>query len=116
MYCQACGIEVSEISRYCSQCGAASDKNEFISDTGKPAKALRRPRDDKKIAGVCSGLARYLGMDVTLVRILVLCFALWPPGIGVIFYIVCWIVMPQDPYLLAAPQAPAQPQNWPATT
>jgi phage shock protein PspC (stress-responsive transcriptional regulator) len=31
-----------------------------------------------------------------------LCF--WPPGVGLIIYIVCWIVVPQDPLLLMPPR------------
>jgi phage shock protein PspC (stress-responsive transcriptional regulator) len=54
---------------------------------------------EKKIAGVCAGIARYLQMDVTLVRILVAIFTVYPPGLGLIFYIVCWIIMPRDSYL-----------------
>jgi phage shock protein PspC (stress-responsive transcriptional regulator) len=54
---------------------------------------------EKKIAGVCAGIARYLQMDVTLVRILVAIFTLYPPGMGLIFYIVCWIIMPRDAYI-----------------
>jgi phage shock protein C len=108
MYCTSCGIENSEAHRFCPQCGTPLGKNEFVSETGRPARALRRPRDDKKIAGVCSGIARYLGIDVTLIRILVVCFTLWG-GIGLLFYIACWIVMPKDPYLLPPP--PAQAEN-----
>ena len=114
MYCTSCGIELPSNFKYCSQCGTASGVDGFVSDTGKPARALRRPRDDKKIAGVCSGIARYLGVDVTLVRILVLVFAVWPPCLGGMFYLACWIVMPKDPYLLAPPAEHSQAQNAPA--
>lgn len=62
-----------------------------------------RPRDDRKIAGVCAGIARYLGMDVSLVRILMLVLLIWPPGLGLLFYIACWIVIPNEPLMLAAP-------------
>ncbi|MGA3024505.1 MAG: PspC domain-containing protein [Bryobacteraceae bacterium] len=56
---------------------------------------LTRPVDDQKIAGVCAGFARYMGVDVTLVRILWIVLVIWPiPLIGVIGYIVAWIVMP----------------------
>ncbi|HEY7302528.1 MAG TPA: PspC domain-containing protein [Bryobacteraceae bacterium] len=110
MYCSSCGIEVAENHRYCPQCGTSTGKAEFISQTGRPAKALSRPREDRKIAGVCSGIARYIGIDVTLVRILFLVFAVWPPTAGLIVYLVCWIVMPQDPLLLPPPRN-AQAQN-----
>lgn len=64
--------------------------------TTNPAKKLTRSRDDKWIAGVCGGLAKYLGIDVTLVRLI---FALGTIlGLGSLFvvYIVMWIVVPQD--------------------
>ena len=48
---------------------------------------------DKKIAGVCGGVAEYFNVDPTVVRIvwllLVLCC-----GIGAIAYLVCWLLMP----------------------
>ncbi len=107
MYCSSCGIEVSDSARFCPQCGTATGKETVASPLGRPARLLSRPRDDRKIAGVCSGMARYLGLDVTLVRILTVVLAIWPPGVGIIFYLVCWIVMPQDPLLLP----PASPQH-----
>ncbi len=115
MYCSSCGIEVADNHRYCPQCGTSKGKAGFTSETGKPAKFLSRPREDKKIAGVCAGIARYLGIDVTLVRILFLVFAVWPPTAGLIVYIVCWIVMPQDPLLLPPARA-AQAENATATS
>jgi phage shock protein C len=107
MYCSSCGNEMTENFRFCPQCGTT------VKVPGVPTSypVLRRMREDKKIAGVCSGLARYLDLDVTLVRILVLCLAVW--GIGLVFYIACWIVMPLDPLLLAPP---ARAQNAPLAT
>jgi phage shock protein C len=108
MYCSSCGIELSDAFRYCPQCGTATRAAGFTSATGRPGRVLARPREDRKIAGVAAGIARYLGIDVTLVRVLLLVFAIVPPGAGVIMYIVCWIVMPQDPLLLAAPRSETQ--------
>jgi len=54
---------------------------------------------------VCAGLARYLGIDVTLVRILMVALALCPPSCGLIFYVICWIAMPNDVLLLPPPVA-----------
>jgi phage shock protein C len=49
---------------------------------------------NKKIAGVCGGLAEYLEIDATLVRVawllLVLC-----AGVGLLAYIICWILFPK---------------------
>jgi len=107
MYCSSCGIELSDASRFCPQCGTATSSNSFTASRG-PARPLTRLRDDRKIAGVCSGIARYLGIDVTLVRIITLVLAICPPGAGLIFYVVCWIVMPQEPLLLAPSASSAQ--------
>jgi phage shock protein PspC (stress-responsive transcriptional regulator) len=57
-------------------------------------KKLYRDIDDKKIAGVCSGLAAYFGIDVTLIRIIFL-VALIGYGSTLVIYIILWIVMPE---------------------
>jgi phage shock protein C len=59
-----------------------------------PAKQLVRTQDDKMIAGVCGGLARYLGVDATLVRVVAvigLVFAFPAASIG---YVLAWAIMP----------------------
>lgn len=59
-------------------------------------KKLVRPRQGRMVAGVALGIANYLGIDVTLVR-LVWVFLLLPGGIpGIIPYIICWIVIPDE--------------------
>lgn len=55
-------------------------------------KKLYRDLDDKKIAGVCSGLALYLDLDVTLVRILMLAALIFGSA-GFWVYIILWIVL-----------------------
>jgi phage shock protein PspC (stress-responsive transcriptional regulator) len=57
-------------------------------------KRLHRSLTDKKIAGVCGGIAEYLGWDSTLVRLLWLILTLLG-GSGVLIYIILWIVMPE---------------------
>ncbi|MBV9266030.1 MAG: PspC domain-containing protein [Acidobacteriaceae bacterium] len=106
MYCSACGVQMPDEFRFCSSCGAPAGS--AAGRTAGPQLPLRRSRADKKIAGVCAGLAQYLNVDVTLMRVLVLCAAIWG-GVGLIFYIICWIVMPQEPLLLPPP-APSSPQ------
>lgn len=103
MFCTNCGTEISGGFCYCPQCGASTGKTGAVPPAGRPRRPLVRPREDRKIAGVCAGIADYLGMDVTLVRILVVCLSIWPPGVGLIFYIVCWIVVPNEPLYLAPP-------------
>ena len=56
-------------------------------------KQLMRSGRDKKIAGVCAGVANYFDMDPTIVRVIwgVLAFGY---GAGVIAYIILWIIAP----------------------
>ncbi len=56
---------------------------------------LTRSDTDRMIAGVCGGIAAYLGIDSVLVRLLFVLLAL-ASGIGVFIYIILWIVMPSD--------------------
>lgn len=56
---------------------------------------LTRNTSDKIIAGVCSGLARRLGLSTRLVRIAFV-VSIILPGPQVIFYLVLWLVMPAD--------------------
>ena len=102
MFCTRCGLELDEKASYCSQCGAATGSAQPRPSSAPASARLSRPRDEKKIAGVCAGFARYLGMDVTLVRILWLVLCFWPPCVGLIAYFICWIVMPRDPELVPA--------------
>lgn len=58
-------------------------------------KRFTKSRTDKKIFGVCGGVAHYFDIDPVLVRVIwlvmVLCF-----GVGLLAYIICAIVMPFD--------------------
>ena len=59
-------------------------------------KKLYRNKKDQKIAGVCAGLAEYLNIDVTVVRLiwalLILC-----AGSGLWAYIICALIIPEKP-------------------
>ena len=56
-------------------------------------KQLIRSGRDKKIAGVCAGVAYYLDIDPTIVRVIwgVLAFCY---GAGIVAYIILWIIAP----------------------
>ena len=58
-------------------------------------KKLFRSRTDKKLCGVCGGIAAYFEMDVTLVRLAWVAFTLLG-GSGILAYIVAAIVMPNE--------------------
>jgi len=58
-----------------------------------------RARAGRKIAGVCEGLARYINVDVMIVRIVAL-ILLFGGGFGFLAYIIAWVVIPEEPYAL----------------
>lgn len=60
------------------------------------ARKYYRIERDKKIAGVCTGLAEYFNIDVTLVRVLFVIFALGG-GTALILYVILWVVSPSRP-------------------
>ena len=62
-------------------------------------KKLYRSKSDKKIAGVCGGLAVYLGLDITVVRLLCVLACLFT-GIGLVAYIVAAVIIPEEPNVI----------------
>jgi phage shock protein PspC (stress-responsive transcriptional regulator) len=58
-------------------------------------KQLVRLRDDRMVAGVCAGVARYLGLDPTLVRLLAVLGVIFSFGTALVAYVVAWILMPE---------------------
>ena len=58
-------------------------------------KRIYRKRNDRKIAGVCSGIADYLNLDPTIVRLVWAVLSL-AYGTGLIIYIICALVIPEE--------------------
>lgn len=85
---------LGEIENESSDYADTKTKNTDESSTNRSDKRLFRDVDDKKIAGVCSGLSAYFNIDVTLVRVLFF-VGLWGGGSTFFLYIILWIVMPQ---------------------
>jgi phage shock protein C len=96
MYCNACGKAIADDARFCAYCGSV---------VGNPPapKKLMRPRADRKVGGVCAGMAHYLDLDATLVR-LVWALVTIMAGIipGLVVYGLAWIVIPEEPLALPA--------------
>jgi phage shock protein C len=105
MYCSNCGKNIGEHPVFCQFCGTrvAPEPPPSFSSPGfsnyvqpGPKRPFARYSADKKIAGVCGGVARYFDLDSSLVRALwLLCVLLG--GTGLVAYVVLWIVMPLDP-------------------
>jgi phage shock protein PspC (stress-responsive transcriptional regulator) len=102
MYCNYCGKSIQDDANVCAYCGTRIG--------GVIArKRLVRPREGRKIGGVCLGVAEYFDLDVTIVRLV------WLVGsvitvVGVLSYPIAWIVMPEEPHLLPAAAAQAGQQ------
>jgi phage shock protein PspC (stress-responsive transcriptional regulator) len=62
--------------------------------------SLTRPRDDRIIAGVCSGIARHFNIDPTVVRIAFVA-SLFLPGPQILIYLVAWLLMPDEATTIA---------------
>lgn len=109
MFCTRCGIQIDDEDKFCRHCGKSTAPPAAAFAPGQSRLSL--PQDVKKIGGVCAGFARYLGVDVTLVRILWLTLAVMT-GVGFVAYLIAWIVMPKDP--LSMVPANAQPVGQPS--
>ena len=107
MICTNCQHELPESSNFCNCCGA----RQVVAR--RAYKRLRRSSVDHKIAGVCGGIAEYLEIDSTIVRLawLVLLFVPVPLAPAVIAYFVAWLVMPQAPPPLPVSAAPHSTQT-----
>jgi phage shock protein PspC (stress-responsive transcriptional regulator) len=66
-----------------------------MSTTTTGTRRLTRNTGDAMIGGVCAGVADYLGLDVTLVRVLAVLGAIFGLGSLVVAYVVAWLLMPQ---------------------
>ena len=91
MFCTQCGSSLGDGHRFCPQCGLATG----IGAPRVERARLTRDMQNKKIAGVCAGFAKYLDADVVLVRVLWLALALCT-GVGFLAYLAAWIIMPKE--------------------
>lgn len=97
MYCTNCGILLGEENAFCSKCGKPTGAQPHAAPpASRASRRLVRVMSEKKIAGVCAGLAHYFDVDVTLVRVLWLALAIATVLPGFIAYLVAWIVIPKE--------------------
>ena len=59
-------------------------------------KRLYRSRDDRVLAGVCSGLGKYLDVDPVIIR-LIWAATILLAGAGIFLYIIAWTIIPEEP-------------------
>jgi len=74
-------------------------------------KTLVRSRNDRMVAGVCAGVARYFGIDVTMVRVLLVVVCLITGGAGILAYLVAWAIIPEESEASPAGNAASEKQD-----
>ncbi|HOV98238.1 MAG TPA: PspC domain-containing protein [Bacteroidota bacterium] len=79
---------------------ATAPPQEATAEEEEPER-LMRSRKDKKILGVCGGIAEYFHIDSTIIRLLYILFTFATGGVGIIVYFLLALVMPKEP---AAPE------------
>ncbi len=110
MTCAGCQKEIMAGSKFCYNCGAKQPETPAPGAAPGVAypRRLTRSGTDKKIGGVCGGLAEYFDLDPTLIRViwvlLVLC-----GGTGLLAYLILWIVLPLGPVGYPGASATATP-------
>ena len=97
MICTNCGREIAESSNFCSICGGRQRQR-------TSHKQLMLSATDKKLAGVCGGIAAYLDVDPTIVRLIWVALSVVPGGFvgGGIAYFLAWIIIPKAPAFAAS--------------
>ena len=88
------GEEVREQTYSSSSAGATSAQAAFTEAPPKQKRGLYRDTSDKFLGGVCSGIAAYLNIDPAIVRILFAVIILGTWFLGLLVYVIMWIVLP----------------------
>jgi len=100
MVCPNCQKEIADGSNFCYNCGSKLGAGAPAASSARPApapvKRLMRSSRDKKLGGVCAGLADYFDLDPTIVRIVWLLAVLFA-GTGLLVYVILWIALPLAP-------------------
>jgi phage shock protein C len=101
MVCQNCQKDIADGSKFCYNCGAQLSGSAPTPGAAflAPEKRLMRSTRDKKLGGVCAGLAEYFDLDPTIVRVIWIIVTICSGGTGFLIYVILWIVLPVAPAL-----------------
>src|SRR5690348_4072350 len=113
MNCTNCRHDVADGANFCAFCGARQYVTPGV--PAQPHKKLMRSTTDRRIAGICGGIAEYFEIDSTIVRLMAVVLALMPMPVvpGVVAYLIAWIIIPKAPAVPSVTTT-AQPHSTPA--
>jgi phage shock protein C len=98
MHCNRCSTEIADSANFCPACGSRQQSR-------TSHKQLMLSIRDKKIAGVCGGIAEYLDVDATIVRLIWVALSIVPGGFvgGIVAYVLAWAIIPKTPAFVPVP-------------
>lgn len=91
-------VTLAMVERAIARIGAPEDFGAEMhnnDDRRKQQPKLRRSRTNRSIAGICGGLAEYLDIDATVLRIIMLCLIIFG-GMSLWVYIILWLLIPEE--------------------
>lgn len=109
MKCRGCARDIPEDSRYCLFCGIAAPGApggpgvaggpDIAGSPDRAGRRLMRSRADRKIAGVCGGVAEYFDLDATVVRLVWALAVILPIPLvpACLAYLLAWVILPLAP-------------------
>ena len=90
--CPYCAEEIRDEAVKCRFCGSRLDGNVL-------AMEWTRSEHGRMIAGVCAGLATQFDISVTLIRLAFVFMCVFGGGVGILVYVILWIIMPMERHL-----------------
>ncbi|HEX3780005.1 MAG TPA: PspC domain-containing protein [Pseudonocardiaceae bacterium] len=73
-----------------------SENTYYGPQNAAPVRKLLRSREDRVVAGVCGGAAKMFGIDANLLRVLLVVAAILGIGTGILVYLACWLLIPEE--------------------
>ncbi len=100
MKCPQCGTENPDDAMFCGKCGrnigeAKAQPQQLV--INEQTQKFVRCTDNRMVAGVCSGIAKYTNLDLNLVRALTVISFLFTGSATFWAYIIMWIIIPEEP-------------------
>jgi phage shock protein PspC (stress-responsive transcriptional regulator) len=116
MTCSTCNHEIPAGANFCSGCGQRVPQPYVPVHEAAAQAGLVRPLQGRFIAGVCAGFARRYGWDPVIVRLVLVAAVVFGAGTPVLAYIIAWIVMPNEVWVMPPEPIVTPPPPQPGAT